>query len=135
MADTQTLPSTTNVPITIDSLLLPNTGPIEEILYPITTFVEVGFESSRVASVLGVEEFELVVAANDKKSVVAVLRQVIGGKAFDYALNMREGFEGCFELKIFSKIGEVSPKSIARMLQSINDRVTFYFEGNIVPAH
>lgn len=136
MAATEKLPSTTAVPITTDSIVLPfETGPIAKIMESVPTqSVAIDITNSSIQEVLPSNEIELGVIAPSRKSIEKVVGQLLGGCGFLYQLKERRGFEGYFDLWITSFISPLQPALLAKALQSIDRRVTFYVEGNIVPA-
>ncbi|MBC7565240.1 hypothetical protein H7100_03380 [Candidatus Saccharibacteria bacterium] len=136
MAATEQLPSNNAAVITANTIILPfETGPITKIMESVPTqSVDIDIRNSLIKAVLPSSEIELGVTAPNRKSIERVLGRLIGGVGFLYELDERRGFEGYFDLWVTSLISPLQPILLAKALQKLDDRVTFYVEGNIVPA-
>lgn len=136
MAAIETLPSQKAVPLTTDSILIPlGTGPIAEIMESVPTqTVDVDIRNSAIQEALPSMEIELGVIAPSRKSIERVLGRLVGGVGFLYELYARRDLEGYYDLKIASGIGPLQPTFVAKALQAIDHRVTFFLEGNLVAA-
>jgi hypothetical protein len=136
MAATETLPSTTEVPITTASLLLPGSaGPIAKIMESVPTqSVAVDTRNSAIQVVLLSEEIEMEVIAPNKKTIKDAVGLLVGGEGFQYELEKSRRLEGLYDLKIISLMGVVEVMRVVKRFQAVNRRVTVYFEGNLVAA-
>jgi hypothetical protein len=136
MAATEKLPTTNPVPITTSTIVLPfETGPIDKIMESVPTqSVDIDIRNSAIQEVLPSNEIELGVMAPNRKAIEKVVGQLLGGCGFLYELRERRGFKGYFDLWITSFISPLQPMLLAKALQAIDHRVTFFVEGNLVPA-
>lgn len=136
MAATEKLLRHSAAVITADTIVLPfETGPISKIMESVPTeSVEIDIRNSLINEVRPTDEIELGVIAPNRKSIERVLGLLIGGAGFLYELRERRGFECYYDLWVTSLISPLQPIMLAKALQKIDDRVTFYVEGNIVPA-
>ncbi|MDB5160164.1 MAG: hypothetical protein JWO99_427 [Candidatus Saccharibacteria bacterium] len=134
MAATETLPSTTEPPLTTDQLLLPNSfGPIAEIPESVSTqSVGIDIEISTTHEVLSSSTVTLEVEAPTKKQIERALGKMVGGAAFRYLLNRRDGFRDYYDLEVLWLLGSIELVKFATLLQAMDPELVLLSNGVLI---
>lgn len=134
MAATQTLPGTTGVPLTTDQLLLPDSiGPIAEISESVPTQkVDIDMEISTTKEVLLNSTVKLEVQARTKKQIERALGRMVGGSAFRYVLDRRDGYWDYYDLEVLWLLGTIELVKVATLLQAEDPDLVLLSNGVLI---